>query len=69
MNLTKGEQLEFLLKETEKNHTKMNFLFLKDKNRTPDLSLLSLSDSDRDEWYKLYNKNKEFEKQIIELLN
>ena len=65
--MSKGEKLGILLDKANILHNRMNRIFLKQGLTTPALS--SLSSSDREEWYRLYEQDKKIGDEICSLIN
>ena len=65
--MPKGEILEQLLNEGDKNHSQMRQLFLKNNLSTPELN--QLPEADKVEWYRLKSLNDELAEKMCSIIN
>lgn len=65
--MTKGEQLNELLKSADELHGRMRKIFLRNGLNEPDLMVVSKED--REEWYQLYEQSNKLNEQITKLIN
>lgn len=65
--MTKGEQLNEFLNSADELHRRMREVFLRNGLSGPDL--MAVPESDRKEWYQLYEQSNKLNEQITGLIN
>lgn len=65
--MSKGKDLNKLFDLADELHSQMNNIFLRNGLNTPDLH--SISEADREEWYRLKTVSDELSTEITNLIN